>query len=373
MADFPTNPTIGQTFTATDGTLWTWDGYSWIASGGYGSTGGGGATPFTVPNNVGLTYASDVLSTSYNTTMSDSVNSVVVGGASALPASTWKTKNLVQVLDTILFPDQYPTYTIPTLSFSGSQSGTKEIGQTISQVTSSTGTENDAGVFNSIAIRRNSSNISVSGSLTAVSTTDIAAQYGYTDPNNPNYTYTYGYTDSFTVVSGTTTWNSFANYSAGLAKNNNKGVSDDRAFAIRSTSAPQSACTSFTSSSVSVTGIYPYFWGKSSTQPTASSIASSIAAGTANKVLSDSTGTITVTYNAASEYIWVAHVATSTSKTVWYNTALNTGSIGAGQFILAPVTQNVNSPDSYWSAVSFKVYISGYASSTSGSIEFRNS
>lgn len=41
MADFPVSPIVGQTFTAEDGTIWTWDGYSWRTD-GYGGTGGSG-------------------------------------------------------------------------------------------------------------------------------------------------------------------------------------------------------------------------------------------------------------------------------------------------------------------------------------------
>lgn len=39
MADFPLNPNVNDTFTAPDGTVWTWDGYSWKAE-GFGSVGG---------------------------------------------------------------------------------------------------------------------------------------------------------------------------------------------------------------------------------------------------------------------------------------------------------------------------------------------
>jgi hypothetical protein len=40
MADFPLNPIVGTTFTAPDGTVWTWDGYSWKSSGGLGGSPG---------------------------------------------------------------------------------------------------------------------------------------------------------------------------------------------------------------------------------------------------------------------------------------------------------------------------------------------
>jgi hypothetical protein len=204
------------------------------------------------------------------------------------------------------------------------------------------------------------------------SVANVADQFGYSNPNNPNFRYLATYTDSFVVVSGATNWLARASYDAGVAKKNNKGVTDARAPAIRSVNAPQAACTTFDSSATTVTGIYPYFWGVSSTQPTAASIAADIAAGTTNKVLADATGTVTVTFNATSQYVWLAHIGTATSKTKWYNTALNNGDIGAGQFILAPVNQNVNSPNGFWTAQSFKIYISGFATTTSGSIEFRN-
>jgi hypothetical protein len=326
----------------------------------------------TVGANTGLSVDSNnLLTTTYNTAMSDGVMSTVVGGAVATDAAVWKTKSIVQALDTILFPDVLPTYTVPTVSLSATQSGIKEIGSVVSQVMTATGTENDAGVFSSITVKRGASTLASTATPTGTLTTAIADQFGYVDPNNPNYYYTQAYTDNFTVVSGATSWTGEGAYAAGLAKQNNKGVFDVRASAVRSVNAPQAAST-LSSSATTVTGIYPWFWGKSSTQPTAASIAATIAAGTANKVLAVSTGTISATFAASSEYVWVAHTAADTSKTVWYNTSVNTGSIGAGQFILSPVTQAVNSPDAYWSAVSYKIYISSGATDTSGAIEFRN-
>lgn len=296
-----------------------------------------------------------------------------MGGAVALNASVWKTKTLVQALDTILFPDVAPTYTVPTIAASANTSGTLEIGQTISQLITATATKNDGGDVLTIYTQRNNANIHTNVAFTNANTTNIAAQFGYADPNNPNKIYTSLYVDSgFVVVSGATTWRSMSDYAAGLAKKNNKGVDDVRAFAVRSASAPQSASNGFTSSTSTVTGIYPYFWGVSGTSLTASDIATLIAAGSTTKVLASSVGTVTVTFAAASQYVWVAIPTVSTIKTTWYNTGLNNGSIGAGQFILAPVSQNVNSPNSYWSAVSYRIYVSGYSTTTSGAIEFRN-
>lgn len=337
---------------------------------GSAGSGSGGSTPITVTPNVGLAVAANTLTTVYNTLISDDVQSVALGGAAAQPASVWKSKNIVEVLDTILFPDVLPTYTIPSSTLSG-VSGTREIGSSLTQSLTFTGVENDSGAFTALTISRGSTQLATITSPTAASTTDIAAQFGYVDPNNPNRLYSLSYTDIFTVVAGNSTWSASGTYLAGLAKLNNKGVADTRAAQVRNVNAPQSA--SSISSSVSVTGIYPYFWGKSSTQPTASSIAATIAAGAANKVLAVADGTVTVTYNAAGEYVWLAHEATYTNKTKWYNTELNQGNIGPGNFILSPTTNVVTSPENYWSNISFDIYISDGATNTNGALQFRNS
>jgi hypothetical protein len=326
----------------------------------------------TVGANTGLVYTANTLNSIYNTTIADSVTSVTVGGATPLPASDWKTKNLVQVLDAILFPDLDPTYTVPTLTLSGNQSGTKEIGSTINQALATIGTENDAGIFTVLNLFRQSTQIFTVNNPTGTLTANIDPQFGYADPNNPNFTYQLSNTDSYTVTSGTTSWSATGNYNAGLPKLDNKGVTDSRTAAVRSINAPQAAA-GITSSSISINGIYPYFWGKSVTQPTANSIAIEIAGGTANKVLAVASGTVSVTYDAFGEYVWMAHQAAYTQKTVWYFTELNQGLIGPGNFILTPITQNVNSPDGFWSGVSYKIYISDGATITEGALQYRNS
>jgi hypothetical protein len=337
---------------------------------GSAGSGTGSSTPVTVKPNVGLAVTNNTLTTVYNTLIGDDVQSIALGGAAAQSASVWKSKNIVEVLDTILFPDVLPTYTIPTTTLTGT-SGTREIGSSLTQALTFTGVENDAGAFTALTMSQGSTQLATINSPTATSTTDIPAQFGYVDPNNPNRSYSLSYTDIFTIVAGNSIWNATGTYLAGLAKLNNKGVADTRAAQVRNVNAPQSA--SSLSSSVTVTGIYPYFWGKSNTQPTASSIAATIAAGTANKVLSPADSTVTVTYNAVGEYVWLAHAASYTNKTKCYNTELNQGNIGPGNFILTPVVTAVTSPESYWSGVSFDIYISDGATTTNGALQFRNS
>ena len=357
--------TAGTNITFSTGT--TYDGSTAITINASSGGGSGSAAA-----NAGIAINENVYSTTYNTLISDSltVPNTVGGIAAGTTASSLKSKNIVEIIDDLLFPTTLPTYTIPTISFTASVSGNQEIGSTVSQVLNQTHNKNDAGAYTSLVFKRGGTAINTVSSPIGTSITNIAAQFGYADPNNPNLSYSSSFTNSgYVVPAGSTTWTAEGTYGAGSAKQNNKGATDSRTAAVRSVNAPQAAST-LASSSLGITGIYPYFWGVSTSQPTASDIATAIQGGTANKVLADAANNIIITFAASGQYVWFVTVATAASKTTWYNTALNNGSIGAGQFILAPVTQNVTSPQGYWSAVSFKVYISGYATTTSGSITF---
>jgi hypothetical protein len=222
----------------------------------------------TIAANQSLVLTGDTLGTIYNTTIADSVVSVAVGGAAAQPASTWKTKNIVQVLDTILFPDQLPTYTIPTLSITANQSGTREVGTSIAQAITITATENDAGIFTQLEIQRNGVLIEEVINPVGANIGNLPQQFGYDDPNNPNLRYTLSYTDNFVVPLGTTNWRGEGDYNAGLPKLNNKGVVDSRTPQVRSTNAPQAAASNFATGNASVTGLYRQFYGITATDVT---------------------------------------------------------------------------------------------------------
>ena len=97
-------------------------------------------------------------------------------------------------------------------------------------------------------------------------------------------------------------------YNAGLPKQDNKGDYDTRTPGT-GTNKPQAAGTNY-STDVVITGVYPYWYGVSSTQPTVSSIQDAISGGTANMMSSLSTaqnGTLYITFNASSEFLWFAH------------------------------------------------------------------
>jgi hypothetical protein len=336
---------------------------------------GGSSFTLSVEENVGLdilgTPEDKILTTIYNSTVNDSEQSVPVGGAGPLPASEWKTKNLVEVLDTILFPELDPVYVIPGLSLSSSAQGIQEVGSSLAQTLSLTGTKNDSGIFTSLSISRDGSQLSSVSNPAGTSHTDLPAQFGFPNGNNPNRRYTLAYGDTILVKVGETSWSGLAAYQGGVALKTSKGETDTRAPQVRSPNAPQAA-SDISSNLITIQGIYPYFWGKSQTNLTASQIASIIQNGQANKVLSPSEGTIQATFDAQAEFVWFAHPSSSTSKTRWFFTELNQGEINSSSFILPPVTQNVSSPQGFWSNIPYKIYVSGYLSNTSGSLQLRN-
>ena len=246
------------------------------------------------------------------------------------------------------------------------------MGTTLSLTLTASAVKNDAGNYTQLRVYRGISVLSTYTSLIASSATNVANQFGYTNPNSPNSGFTHtAYSESYTVPApistyySTTTYKSDGNYSAGSAKQNNKNGIDTRTALVRSTTAPQAASTAFSSGTYYYFGYYPYYWGKSSTAPTSATIAAAISGGTASSSLSDAENTITIDFNASAEYIWFAHYAGNTNKTKWYVDSSNLGNIGGtGNLFATPFTAAQNSPSSYWTGVNFSVYISNYATST---------
>lgn len=336
-----------------------------------------GSTPndLQVVANAGLELSGNTLSTIYNTTLDSTLETPSdVGG---IPAGTSVAdltgQTFVDFVDTLLFPVVQPTYTIPTITLSGISPGTREVGSTITASLNLYGDKNDAGQFTQLRVLRDGSPLVTHTVLTQSSIGNVPPQFGYPDPNNPNFRYTIPtpYSESYVVPIGSTTYQGDGNYDAGLAKQDNKGNVDGRTPAVRSSNAPQAASNNFNTSTI-ITGIYPYFYGTSSSLPTASFVASEIAAGNGTKVLSAASGTLAIPYNVGlpGEFIWFAYPSTYTTKTIWYVNALDSGDID-GSYITTAVTQSVNSPDAYWSGI-YKIHWSVYVT-VQNTIEFRNS
>ena len=338
------------------------------------------STDISVSANTGLGIVDpSTLYTIYNSTLSsDLAMASDVGGIEAgTTVSDLTGQTFVQLFNDLLFPTVLPTYTVPTITTNGISNQTVEVGTSQSINFTGVGTKNDAGEFTSIRLRKNSSDVVTDNSPTEGSATDIPDQFGFTNNNNPNHTYTSSaFTETLTVPAPTggetaseTTYNAEGDCNAGVVKKDNKGNDDTRGFG-NSSNTPQNARTNLSVSDRTISGVYPYWYGKSSTQPTISSIQDAISGGTANKsAITDSqNGQLQITFGAVSEFIWFAHFEEYTAKVSYQatNNPLNKGNFGPSDVLNTFVTAGIDSPDGYWTNVNYKIYIGNYQTDTTG-------
>ena len=145
-------------------------------------------------------------------------------------------------------------------------------------------------------------------------------------------------------------------------------------------------------------GILPWYWGRiasggapaGSNRPDVTVIRDCIndlndVSGTSLnntcKIVGVSTGTISVNFNStADDYIWFAIPQPSTSKTTWFISQLNNGSIGGvvspgGNLFPQFISEDVSSP--IWGNMiscdqEYKIYISNYQSAATQIMQLRN-
>jgi len=312
----------------------------------------GDYAPTTLANS-GIDVAGNSITTAYNTTVADGVVSVAVGGAPAADASTWKSKNIVQVLDDILFPTLLATVGSAksiSLAVSG-VSGTLEIGSEHNRTLTAT--------FSRGTI------LNGNGSLNANPLVGAADGYTFTGTGISS-TAQAGNELTFTasVVSGANNWAVTATHGAGSGTyTDNKSVAGTNLNAQRvSGSATDSA------SAPTITGVHPYYYLKSSSPITASAMVQAIQNGTATKVVASSTGTLAIPYAPNAEYLAVAYPSTSTTKTRYYVTALDTDVVSV---VFAPVT-TPSVTTSLWTQ-DYKIHVSSNAlTNSNATIELRN-
>lgn len=319
---------------------------------------------------VGVDGTQADLNAVYNTNLGDDTEmAATIGGFSnGTKVSSIKDMNLVQMWDTLLFPTVLPQYSPATLVLTSTVTGIKEIGSTVSPSLSIDGTKNDAGKFTRLKISRGSTQLVQTSSPTEGTATNLPAQFGFDNGNNPNKVYDASHTDTGYVIpaptgnatSTTTTYSGEGDYDAGVALKDNKGVLDTRSAAVGTTSAPQAAQNNKSSNNRTITGYYPYFYGKSSSQLTAQQIRDLIIAGdsSVNKVIANSSGSLSMNFNADGEWCWFLTYNKFATKTAWYATALNNGNIGQQPDDLFPLPTNftIKSKDNLWE-VDYKVYI----------------
>lgn len=311
--------------------------------------------------NEGAYISNGLLGTIYNTTIPDSTTNVAVGGASAgTAASVWKTKSVIEILDDILFPTINASSATRSvvLGVSGG-GGTLEVGTTTARALTATFSRGT---------------ITNGDGTSGPPLVGEATQYTFTGTNISSTSQASNILSlgSPAIVFGTNNWAVTVNYDAGTGPYyDNKGNIGSNLNALR-----VAGTISDSASDPTINGIYPYFWGVSDTQLTTAQIISAIGEGSANKVVSIASGTITITFNATTaKFLWFAHDASYTTKTVWFVSALNTGNIGGTTNLFGSAqTSNLNSPTSLWSSRSFKFYSTNYATTTGAdSMQLRNS
>jgi len=141
-------------------------------------------------------------------------------------------------------------------------------------------------------------------------------------------------------------------------------------------------------------GVYPWYWGiitcavpAGACRPSADCIKHEMTGNTCgglttgNKVVALSTATICANFNSTlDDYLWFATPAASTTKTKWWVSNLNCGTIGgvvspAGNLFPAPdtVTGVTSVGTGSWSGQSYQVYVSNKQTPSTLTMQLRNS
>lgn len=169
---------------------------------------------------------------------------------------------------------------------------------------------------------------------------------------------------SYTILCGIQTWDAYSNYCNGVQPKDSKG--NDYCSPLVAGSTAQD--------SVSITGIYPYYYGKITCGIRPPVTQTLIISGCTAKCILPSNGTITVTFGSSpSEWTWVAIPATSPSRVCWYVNALDNGDIAVAPSDKYPdeCSITLTSGQGCWAGVNYRVYMSGTVGCIVSPMEFR--
>ena len=264
-------------------------------------------------------------------------------------------QQIVDILHDMLVPTLYPTITQPSSTFSIDP--TTLIYQ-VGDIINITGTS----VFDRGSI---TPPYGTSGFTSGEAITYEYIIQGITYTGNSVYDI------SFSITGGSNTILNNVYYSQGEQPLNSTG-------GTYSTALPSGVTTG---STLTITGIYPYFYGKVASGGVGaglnrpSSTAALITGGTS--VLETSDGTISIDYNSTNDdYIWFAIPTASTFKTKWYVDTINNGNIGgsvsSGGNLFPDLDSVTGVSTTYWSGQTYQLYISNYQTELTEIIEFRN-
>lgn len=225
----------------------------------------------------------------------------------------------------------HPAYIAPSSSLSIANQ-TVEVGSTVSVNITQSFVQNDAG-------SRVSDVISKNGSTIANAST---------------------FSESLVMNTTPVIYGGSVAHGQGIIKNNNIGL-PDTVGRINSGNTISPVKT--------LTPIYPVFYGVSTSLPAVGQAL--INSGT--KLVSASSGTVTVTFGATLKYLWFAIPVSSPAKTNWMVSATNFGNIGGSSNLFNTEQQlSVNSPTALWNGIVYRFYISNYQTTTSGTMDLKN-
>lgn len=302
----------------------------------------------------------------YATTIPDATYSVQVGGAVPQAASVWKTKTLVQALDTILFPTVLAKISNnKSLSLlwhytSELTNGPVEIGTTYDIAFNfifNRGTiENGSGADGPALVGAPSGNATIVGrGITSQSVTigQVFSNVKLTEASN--------------------TWTVTLPHSEGSGEYyDNKGNVSNSLDAYR--------VAGTVAASLTIDAVYPYYVLKSPAPFTAQQFKEAIATEVTTgidpgaqliKNISSSTETLNIPYNISGLYLAVAYPSSSTEKTEYYVNTLDNGDIVS---IFNPVEEILTSGKAnIWSLQKYKYHISSTPlTNSAATIELRN-
>lgn len=353
--------TWGETLTSTGSVAGSVVTYS-IAFANQGPAGPAGpAGPPGAPGTPG-----NISTSLYTSAIADPVLSTTVGGAGPAPASTWKTRTVAQVLDTILFPTVPPSISAQksaTLTVSGA-TGVQEVGSSVARTLTA--------AFNRGLITNGDG--SPGPELVGAASTFTYSGTGIASTSNSAL-------GSIAVVLGSNQWSVSIAHGAGSG-----AYFDNKSNASTALDGSRGAGTA-SASTTAFTGVYPWYYIKSPISFTAaqfgaaitalggntSGAAAGIAGATITRVLASASGTLVVPYNVSNQFLGVAYDNGYTSKTTFFVTSLNSGPItnpfntnsqsGVNQAATAPL----------WTNRTFTVHISkNPLSDAAANIELRN-
>jgi hypothetical protein len=283
----------------------------------------------------------------------DSPAAVCVGGITVGWVLTGKSSNCI--LKDILVPELYPTLTAPSESIGLSPATAQyEVGCSISTLCVT-------GTFNRGSINPQYCSASPfrSGPANNYCFTGCGVAGSYACTTSP----VTKCATSYVVTVGSQSWGVCTAYDAGVQPKGSKGTNSGSTLGAGTTSA----------ASCSITGIYPYYYGKLTSGSRPAVTNALVTTGCIAKCVLDVGNPTTVTFNSASnEYTWFAIPATCTSRGCWYVNALDNGKMNTSPGDKYPdqCTISITSAESCWAAVNYKVYMSGTVGAIASPISF---